>query len=466
MTKSGSSKTNQPADAMVIFGISGDLAKKMTFQSLYRLELTKKLNCPIIGVAKEAWGRDDLIRRMEESVRSLVKDPDGAVISRLAKRLDYVGGDLLSPDTYRALSEKLQGFERVLFYLEIPPALFSRVANQLANANLLSGAMVLFEKPFGHDLASARQLNQELHEVLNESQILRIDHFLGKQPLIDLHFIRFANGWLEPLLNRDHISTIQVNMTEDFGVEDRGAFYDPVGAMRDVVQNHLMQVVALALMDAPVRNDYDALWDRKTEVFSAMPEVKPANVIKGQYIGYRDIPGVAPDSRTETYIALRLEVDSWRWSGVPIFIRAGKALKKTATEIRFVFKPAPKTSYLGSLGGHPNQLVLRIDPTSAMRLTFLSRKSSGASMTTVHMDLPFEEELGVPPQPYERLLHDALGGDRSLFSRQDAIEETWRVLDPILSMDVSPYPYEKGSWGPNEADSLVAGHLSWQEPWV
>jgi len=460
-------KTKTSADAMVIFGISGDLAKKMTYISLYRLEETHKLDCKVIGVAMDDWTRDKLVEVMHDSIAASGVKVDEHVFGRLAGRIGFISGDFLQDSTYDALTKALKDLPIRLFYLEIPPSLFAPVAHKLSATGLAKSSRVLFEKPFGRDLDSAVALNAELHQELTENQILRIDHFLGKQPVLDLQFLRFANAWLEPLLSREHISAIQINMTEDFGVEDRGAFYDPVGAVRDVVQNHLMQVLALAVMDAPTSSSYDALWDRKVDIYRAMPEVDPKHVVRGQYNGYLKVPGVAPHSHTETYVAMRFELDNWRWSGVPIFLRAGKALAKTATELRFIFKHPPRLPYLGRERRHsPNQLILRIDPDPGLRMEFLSQSADETGVATVTMDLPFAKELGRSPEPYERLLGDAVSGNRSLFARQDAVEETWRIINPSLDDKKVPVPYEKGSWGPSEADDIVRGHLGWQVPWT
>jgi glucose-6-phosphate 1-dehydrogenase len=453
------------ADLFVIFGITGDLAKKMTFGSLYRLEQRGLLDCPIIGVAAEELTLDELVARARAAIGDAGNTIDDKVFDRFAARLSYLHGDVNEPELYQRLAAQVTKYHQPLYYLEMPPSLFGPIVEHLGEANLLATARVAIEKPFGHDLASARELNARLHEVLREEQILRVDHFLGKEPVIELQYLRFANLLLAQIWDRTTVSCIQITMAEDFGVEDRGKFYDAVGALRDVVQNHLLQVLALVAMEPLTGGAGDELRDKKAEVFRAMAPADPQHCVRGQYGGYADVPGVAKGSSTETFVALKLEIDNWRWSGVPIFVRAGKALAKRVTEVRLILRETPRLAFLATparVAG--NQLVLRIDPDPGLRIQLAAHGET--DWRTVHLETLFGTDFGEPPTPYELLLHAALTGDQKYFAREDAIEETWRIVQPLLTTPPPVHEYERGSWGPSQADSLLDGQQRWQKPWL
>jgi glucose-6-phosphate 1-dehydrogenase len=462
----GSKDKDQMADVLTIFGITGDLARKMTFRALYDLEAREKLGCRIVGVAIDDWSVEQLREHAREAIGATVQSPDEDVFKRLSERISYVAGDYADADTFKRVAKELGKPKRPVFYLEVPPSLFATVVEGLGGAGLVENARVVIEKPFGHDLASARELNAELQQFLREDQILRIDHYLGKEPVLDITYLRFANVMLEPVWKRQYVQHVQMTIAEDFGVDDRGRFYDAVGAMRDVIQNHALQVLGLIAMEPPAGNQKDSVRDKKLELFKAVRAADPKRYVRGQYDGFHDVKDVAPDSTTETFAAVELAIDNWRWMGVPFFIRAGKCLSQKASEVNIVFDRPPRLGVGGGKQPESNVLTVRIEPEPGSRMRLYTKKAGEEAFEPADHEVLFEKEPGTDPAPYERLLGDALAGRTELFTREDTVEETWRIVEPLLEEPGTVYPYEPGTWGPKEADNLTRGIASWREPWL
>lgn len=450
-----------PSDALVFFGATGDLAYKQIFPALQAMIRRGTLALPIIGVAKSGWTRQQLIDRARASL-SEHGGVDEAAFATLSGLLDYIDGDYNDPATFQQLREKLGAAQHPLHYLAIPPSLFGTVTTQLAASGCATGARIVVEKPFGRDLASARALNDTLHAVFPEESVFRIDHYLGKEAVQNLLYLRFANGFLEPLLSREHVQGIQLTMAESFGVGGRGRFYEEAGAIRDVVQNHMLQVLGLLTMEAPVNQGQEAIRDGVARLFKSIRTLDPAEVVRGQFGGYLAEEGVAPDSQVETFAALRFHIDSWRWAGVPVDVRVGKNLPVTCTAVTVFFKAPPQQVFQGAVP-HANFLRLQLTPGIMVTLG-LNTKQPGAGMTGESAELVLHRQAWDGMAPYERLLGDALAGDATLFARQDEVEEAWRIVDPVLGNVVPVRPYAPQTWGPAEADALLGADGPWVNP--
>jgi len=451
------------SDALVFFGATGDLAYKQIFPALQAMIRKGALNVPIVGVARSARSLEELQARARDSVEHHGGlDPEA--FDKMRTLLRYVSGDYADPATFDLLRRELGGAKRPLHYLAIPPSAFDAVVGGLSRSGCAAQARVAVEKPFGRDLASARALNDTLHEVFPESSIFRIDHFLGKEAVLNLLYFRFGNKLLESVLNRDHVDNVQITMAESFGVQGRGKFYDETGAIRDVIQNHHMQLTAILAMDPPVGDDVEAVRDEKARIFKAMAPLDAAHVVRGQFRGYRDEPGVARDSRVETFAAVALRIDTWRWADVPFFIRAGKCLPVDAIELRVQFKRPPRDIYR-ERASSPEYFRFRVGPDVTTLAFGMHVKRPGEAMVGRDVELLASEEQARDMLPYERLLGDAMRGDAHLFAREDSVLAQWRIVEPVLDLPAPPHPYEPGTWGPTEADRLVAAVPDgWQRP--
>ncbi len=453
------------SDALVLFGVTGDLAHKMIFPALYAMAKKGVLTVPVIGVAFPKWRLERLHRRVTDSIERAGGIDNRRALQHLLSLMSYVNGDYKDPNTFGAIKQALGKARRPAHYLAIPPSLFETVIQGLGAAGLAKHARVIVEKPFGRDLVSARELNRVAHSVFPEDSIFRIDHFLGKEAIMNILYFRFANSFLEPIWNRNYVSSVQITLAETFGVGKRGAFYETAGCLRDVIQNHLFQIVALLAMEPPAGRDFGAVHSEQAKVFQAMRALTPDDLARGQYAGYRQEPDVAKNSDVETFCALRLFIDSWRWGGVPWYLRSGKFLPSTETEVLVEFKPPPQRLFADSVPtGRPgNYLRFRISPDSDIALA-ARVKLAGSDFVGVQKELHLSEEQPGEETPYERLLGDAMIGDGALFAREDAVEAAWAVVDPVLKKHHRVRPYKRGTWGPKDANTLIAANGPWHNP--